>query len=579
MGLKTIYFSLLFLFLASSAFGQKPEAKFKEQQFKPEEKVFVDYNSSLVFPGEYLYYKVYVLNDKTNRLSSLSQIAYVKMVSENGETIFTHKINTASGTGNGDFFVPTNIASGTYKLIAFTEWMYNKSDTNFFSGTVFVINPYTTKGEKSLKRVASAQVEDINTISEKENSATGIIKLSNKAIFNKREEVKLLLDSLKLKEGNYSLSVYKKNKLKLPDKLNISNFQKIYPKEDNNSNSTSSQLYLPELRGDLFRGTISTTNKNLSVSNQSLAVSVPGDNFQLKISNTNEEGVFYFNLDASQSVDNLVVQMMGENAHDFEIELDSLPKFNYSSLYFPPLEISPDMESEIVKRSVFNQIENSYYSIKPDTLKTQGKKEPFFGSKNIAVYPLDDYTRFPTVKETFIEVISAAKIRENKKGESVFGVYSRNSDLEFISSALLLVDGLYIENTEALMNYSANKIDVIKVVRNEYYYGSKIFGGIISIETKENDFVGSYQSGSLKKFDIIPVRAAKNYYVVNYKKQELDRIPDFRRQLLWKPRLTNNFQNISFFTSDVEGDYIITLQGISNDGRIIFDQICFEVVD
>jgi hypothetical protein len=497
------------------------------------------------------------------------------MINERGESIFTHKINTNSGTGNGEFFIPTDIASGTYKLIAFTRWMYNRSATNYFNATLFIINPYTTKRENSLERVAQSEVESNNFDPKEEISTKGIITLTKAGTFKKREEVKIHLDSAKLAGGNYSLSVYKKNNFQVPEKISIPNLTEAYPANGNLKN-TAEKSFLPELRGDLFRGKISTTNKKLSVANRSLAVSVPQENFQLKISNTNKEGTFYFNLDANQSIDNLYVQVLGENADQFEIELDSIPNFDYSSLDFPTLEISPDMESEIISRSIQNQVENSYYSIKPDTLKVLGKEEPFFGTKNIEEFPLDAYTRFPTVKETFIEVITAAKIRKDKNGKSVFGVYAKNSEAMFISSALLLVDGLYIENTEALMNYSASKIDRIKVVRNEYYYGSKIFGGVISIETKENDFVESYQSASLKKFDIIPIETSKNYYVVNYKKQDLDRIPDFRRQLLWKPNLTN-FQNINFFTSDVDGDYIITLQGIDKYGKIVFDQKEFQV--
>lgn len=567
--MKGIYISIVFLILSCPIFGQ--ELGVREKLFEPQEKVFVDYNSSLVFPGEYLYYKIYVVNDKINQLSSLSKIAYVKMINEDGEAIFTHKISSGSGTGNGDFFVPTDIASGTYKLIAFTEWMYNKSATNYFSGTVFIINPYTTKHENSLERFPKRQIE-------KENSAIsgkGIIKLSKKGAFRKREQIRIQLDSAKLAGGNYSLSVYKKNDSPVSEKINISNFKQVYNSKTSTKDSSKNSV-LPELRGDLFKGRLATNNKNLSVANRSMAVSVPGDNFQLKISNTNEEGVFYFNLGVEQSVDELFIQVLGEDAGQFEVRLDSLANFDYSILDFPKLKISPAMESEIIARSVQNQIENSYYSIKPDTLKVLGKEKPFFGSKNIENFPLDDYTRFPTVKETFVEVITSAKIRKDENGKSIFGVYSKNSEVTFISSALLLVDGLYIENTEALMNYSANKIARIQVVRNEYYYGSKIFGGIISIETKEKDFMENYQSSSLKKFDIVPVKTSKDYYVVNYKNQDLDRIPDFRRQLLWKPNLTD-FETIDFFTSDIKGDFMITLQGIDKNGKTIFDQKEFQV--
>lgn len=570
--MKKLYTAILFFIFLGSAFGQQNRKELPE--LNAGEKVFVDYTSSLVFPGEYLYYKVYLLDEATKGLSNLSKIAYVKMINEEGKSVFTHKINTNNGSGNGDFFVPTNIASGTYKLIAFTNWMFNKNPTNYFSATIFVINPYTTKRNNSLERIAKIDSTTRENIDEKGADAS-ILSLSKNGSFSKREQVTVSLDTTKIAEGNYSLSVAKKTNFQSLGKTTISNFEESYISSSLNEN-ISEEKYLPELRGDLFRGKISTPNENLSVNNRSLTVSVPTENFKLKISNTNEEGDFYFNIEPQQSVDELFIQVLGERAEEFNVSLDSLPKFDYSALDFPALEINSAMKDEILNRSIQNQVENSYYSIKPDTLKLMDREVPFFGSKNIEVFPLDDYTRFPTVKETFIEVITSAKIRKNKNDKSVFGVYAKNSDITFNSSALLLVDGLYIENTEALMNYSATKIDRIEVVRDEYYYGSKIFGGVISIETKEKDFVENYQSVSLNKFDIIPVQTPKNYYKVDYENQDLGRIPDFRRQLLWQPNLSD-FEPIQFYTSDVAGVFMITLQGIDKNGNRVFDIKEFEV--
>lgn len=301
-----------------------------------------------------------------------------------------------------------------------------------------------------------------------------------------------------------------------------------------------------------------------------------GENFSLRISQTNNLGDFYFNLDGVQNIGNIYVQVLGENGHQFDVKMDSIPNFNYSALEFPKLKISPSMEKDIVSRSVQNQIENSYYSVKPDTLKILKNEEPFFGSKYVEEYILDDYDRFPTVKETFIEIITAAKIRKQGENENVFEVYSKNSEIKFNSSALLLVDGIYIQDTEEVMNYNANKIENIDVVREKYYYGSKIFGGIISIVTIEKDFIEDYKKPYLKKFDIIPVQAAKNYFEVDYNKHELERIPDFRWQLLWKPILKSP-NTIHFFTSDLEGTFVITLQGIDNKGRKIYNEKEFKV--
>jgi uncharacterized protein YfaS (alpha-2-macroglobulin family) len=47
------------------------------------------------------------------------------------------------------------------------------------------------------------------------------------------------------------------------------------------------------------------------------------------------------------------------------------------------------------------------------------------------------------------------------------------------------------------------------------------------------------------------------------------RIPDFRNVLYWSPSLKTNEngrQNVSFYTSDVQGKYAVMVQGITPNG-------------
>src|SRR5690606_14738914 len=114
-------------------------------QVTPKEKMFVHYNSSVLFPGEYLYYKTYTLNAANNGLSDISKVAYLELVGENGEQVFQHLIPLENGQGHGDFFIPTTLPSGSYKLLGYTNWMRNTG--NHFRADLVVINPY--RGDQS----------------------------------------------------------------------------------------------------------------------------------------------------------------------------------------------------------------------------------------------------------------------------------------------------------------------------------------------------------------------------------------------------------------------------------------------
>ena len=62
-----------------------------------QENIFVHYNASLLFSGDYLYYKIYNINSQTKKLSQLSKIAYIELIGKDKKTVFKHKIKLNSG--------------------------------------------------------------------------------------------------------------------------------------------------------------------------------------------------------------------------------------------------------------------------------------------------------------------------------------------------------------------------------------------------------------------------------------------------------------------------------------------------
>ena len=63
----------------------------------------------------------------------------------------------------------------------------------------------------------------------------------------------------------------------------------------------------------------------------------------------------------------------------------------------------------------------------------------------------------------------------------------------------------------------------------------------------------------------------REFYSPAYKtiRQTQQRLPDFRNVLYWSPDLPagKNTTPVEFFSSDLPGDYLIVIQGLSPDGR------------
>jgi hypothetical protein len=576
--MKYLFFTLTCFLLPLHFFAQAVDSSAGAALLEkvPQEKIFVHYNSSLLFPGEYLYYKLYNLEKDTEEFSGVSKVAYVELISEDGNSIFKHKLLLKNGQAQGDFFIPTTVPSGNYKLLSYSNWMRNH-DT-YFAGDVAIINPY--RGDSSAILSTS---EEIPAISPNPDSGKNSVKSENcpvkitleNDIFGRREKVTVDLEGV---PGDYSLSVRKTDSISIPKKFTSEDFDLSFPATRQKIDS----VFLPEARGNLISGRIvaKTPEAARNLSGKKLAFSLPGEDYMLKIATTNKQGKFYLNLDEAYDTPEALMQILGDETENYEIKLDPLPQISNPDLKFADFKITPAMKDYILDRSVQVQIENAYYSVKPDTLKVITEKEPFY-TQEPTVYNLDDYTRFPTIKETMVEIVMFAHLARSKDG-SQFVINQTDGATNFYLPALLIVDGAMVQDHDLLINYPAKYVKSIKILRDNFFLGSHIFAGIVDVETIEGNFSETLNQDYIKRVAMKLPEAGKNYFKQSYATSSdnpLSRIPDLRTQLLWVPsvEIDSSEENMDFFTSDIPGTFEIHLEGFTNSGKPVSVKRTFTV--
>ncbi len=573
-----IYQSILY---PQSAMVNKDIIKYTEI---PQENIFVHHNTSLLFTGEYLYYRVYCINSKVNNLSDISKIAYLELIGEDKKTVFKHKIRLENGLGQGDFFVPVNIESGNYKLIGYTEWMKNVKGDHFFQSDISIINPYQSN-QKSIRAEVNELGEYITNIqiAQKEkkgeassrNTVTGLVLMTSQKKFTKREKVSLQLKKTgnTAMSGNYSLSVRKEDTIETPTMHTTGTYSSLFKNGNTKRKTGDSKINIPELRGALISGKVTVKKSGVVAANKKVAISIPGKEYGLKIATTNEEGIFYFNVDKEYIETNAFVQVLG-NKEQYRITLNKAISPDYTNLKFNKFKITPAMKDMIVERSVYNQIRNGYFSVKPDTLEPVKKIHPFYEKKGM-VYNLDDYTRFPTIRETLIEIVDNAWIKKNKNGEYTFQVRAYNPTYDdYGILPLVIIDGVLLQDHDDIVEYNAKKVQKIHLLRDRYFLGSQIFQGVIDIETIDGEYYTSIMKEGVFTIELPKPLPVKRYYREHYNeisKSTTDHIPDFRHQLLWMPNIKLNEEEmtIDFFTSDNTGNYEICLEGFTKEGKPI----------
>lgn len=157
------------------------------------------------------------------------------------------------------------------------------------------------------------------------------------------------------------------------------------------------------------------------------------------------------------------------------------------------------------------------------------------------------------------------------------------TDLNQKSSAVkLYVNGMYIPD----LTYE--DIDIDGIDRIDIYLGSKawVWGeqgcGVLNVTTRSGQLHPSHSPFNNRIVNIVGYQQPANYYFPRYKSgekpQSMD--PDLRRTLYWNPYLRmgqGHDLQLSFFSADLPTTYVIRVEGLTSEGRIVSGEQGVEV--
>ena len=225
------------------------------------------------------------------------------------------------------------------------------------------------------------------------------------------------------------------------------------------------------------------------------------------------------------------------------------------------------------------QVQNAYVINQLNKFSSPALDSNAFYGKPDAVYYLDNYVRFNTMEEVLREYIAGVGVRLRQGNYSLATVDPRNH-LVFEANPLVLVDGVPIFDMNKLIAYNPLKIKKADVLTRKYYINSFIANGILSYSTYNGDLDGFQFDPGTIELSYDGLQLEREFYSPKYATAEVkqSRLPDYRNVLYWSPRIkTKENKQLSFYTSDVKGKYIVVLQGIDEDGKPGYTTTGFEV--
>lgn len=568
--LKHILVVILLLSCKQIIFAQNNNSSIElnEVDTNINESVYISTNSNSFLTGETLLYNISCLNKTTNLPSKYSKVAYFKLIDSNKKIITTQKIFLKNGTGNGDFFIPTTLETGTYKIIGYTNWILNKNIDNYFMTDIYILNPYK---ENNVVTTSQSEV----SISEPTIDSNVSFHFNSKVLANRQKaELSIKTANDDFLKGNYTISVRKSDGFSVQNKVLFNDYKLVNQNKIPNNTINSSDFLLPELRGEIIKGRIKSNFGEIN--NRKVALSIVGKNYDLKIAKTDEQGRFTFNLEKANTNPNIVIQVLGENKGNYTIEINEPKETDFSTLVFPALQLNSESNKNITERLISSQIENAYYNTKKDSIITTDKFVPFFGTSTIQ-YKFDDFTRFPTMEETITEIITGVVFRKEKDNYSLL-INDYDKNFNSTLPPLVVVDGLILENLNDFFKYNPRNLYSVNVVKGLYYYEAKSFNGLLFFTTKNGDYETNLNGSYIIKPQLLRPLANKRYFQPDYTQDKNTRIPDYRHQLLWLPNadLSTINSNVQFYTSDVSGKFEVTLEGFSATGKPVYIK---EIID
>ncbi|MBN2891205.1 MAG: TonB-dependent receptor plug domain-containing protein [Bacteroidales bacterium] len=211
---------------------------------KTPEKIYLHIDKTLYQQDDNIFYKVYLANGITNKLNPVSNMVYIELIDPKGSVIEKKTLSINKGVANGYFTIGQSFKGGMYKIKAYTNWMKNFANDDFFEKELIiqkVVMPNVllkVDFDKEAYGPGSKVVADLS-IKNLKNEAISDYPVTAKILINNKliDEQTLTTDS----EGKLDV------KFKLPENLNTNdgllNIQIKY-NEQNESISRSIPIVL-----------------------------------------------------------------------------------------------------------------------------------------------------------------------------------------------------------------------------------------------------------------------------------------------------------------------------------------------
>jgi hypothetical protein len=338
-----------------------------------------------------------------------------------------------------------------------------------------------------------------------------------------------------------------------------------------------------EKEDHILPGKLITADQQPVKSGEYLLMCTPGKEAAFQYARTDNDGNFSFNIHIDEGIKDLIIMpddiakhqkiIMGSSFSDQYLKSGTSADSSIASI--PPY---------ISKLSVNHQVQKIYgiHSEGAPLTPVFQQLEPlrFYGEPDIEL-SLADYINLPVMYEVFFELLPDVFLKKKKSSYEISITYHIGDNL-ISTLPSLMIDGVIIKDASMIANLDPEIVEKIDVLKEKYLVGKYIFPGIVNVITRSAEFNNVSLPDYMTRLRYIVVDPVRPFVSPDYSSPEVreNRIPDYRNTLYWNPSVrpdNNGNAIVEFWSTDNKSDYIINIQGITNEGNAFSLQKTFKV--
>ena len=316
--------------------------------------------------------------------------------------------------------------------------------------------------------------------------------------------------------------------------------------------------YLPEISHTIVSGYIrKLSDKSLAI-NKSIFLSFVDSICWINRSKTDSLGRFFAMIPLDYQGNNLIITIK-DTTNNFISKLDEefYPDFLkvVKEQYYPDSSLKDIIESRMINL----QINDAYSEFQKITM-TPRPTLRFYG------YPDSEYKfkkyLVPNLEEFISEIEQKAIIEKNGKHLNI-RVINKTGHGNIGNNPLIIFDGIPLLNTDNIVSIPSEKLESIRIVSKQFFFGSDVFDGIVDItsNTKSFDLVDLDRNSTRILFSPV-ITGIDKYQTVN------SMIPDYISSIYFKNiNSASGNEYIGVKLPQNAGKYSLSIVGYTKTGE------------